>query len=167
MVALCPHALANDKHTLYFIICLCDRLRLNRDCVHHTRFDRFCVGPDTEQIKPFETVIKRYTLPCLCCKHNVIWNIFKRSQTNRRIEAWICKLDIRIVSLAESEHALWQSGHKKSQSHIWSRVQIVHYRSSAVVMRPFFSDGVKQQPNYGKMSLGGADTHTTTIFSNI
>jgi len=36
---------------------------------------------------------------------------------------------------------------------------------AAVVMRTFFSDGVKQQPNYGKKSLGGADTHT--IFSNI
>lgn len=60
MVALSPHALANnDKCAKHFSICLCNRLRLNRDCVHHTQFDRICVGPDTEQIKPFETVIKR------------------------------------------------------------------------------------------------------------
>lgn len=72
-MALSPHALANNnKCTEHFSICLCNRLRLKRDCVHHTQFDRICVGPDTEQIKPFETVIKQYTHPCLYCKHNVI-----------------------------------------------------------------------------------------------
>lgn len=75
-----PHALADkDKHTRHFIICATVVSAIGSDCFYRIWSDRIGVCPDKEQIKPFETIIKWYIPPCLCCKHNFTRNIFNRS----------------------------------------------------------------------------------------